>query len=123
MKWNVDKALFRLEVAIGLGPGHSPGTMASRALTDVTIMKREGVKPTPEEVEKGYAMIWCLTVGQMLMPKRFFYGRTIREAYLRARRVLKPALTKVQQDRARDRRRAKKKPCLSGWLSKSCSLY
>jgi len=42
------------------------------------------------------------------MPKRFFYGQTIREAYLRARRKLKPSMVKKAVKRERGKR--KKKP-------------
>ncbi len=34
-------------------------------------------------------MIWCLGIGYAGDPKAFFYGATIRQAYLQARKAVK----------------------------------
>jgi hypothetical protein len=82
-KWDIDKALQKLE------PIRAAGTMIERAMVEVDVMKTKGVKPTPLQVEKGYGMLWCVGLGIMGMPKAFFYGQTIRQAFLRARKAAK----------------------------------
>lgn len=83
-KWDIDKALLAVEASL------IPGTSISRVtLSGVELMERELGKLRDEERQKGYVAVWSLGLGRLHEPKRFIYGRTIREAYLRARRVLK----------------------------------
>lgn len=84
MKWDIDKALKALELEYIV-----PGTSFSRVLLDVGLMEREGMKPTAKEKEDRSIRAWCFGIGRLLEAKEFFYGRTIREAYLKARRFLK----------------------------------
>jgi hypothetical protein len=82
-KWNIDKQLAKLE------PGDTAGTLIQRVLADVAFMTAHGVKPTPEQLERGHGNIWCVGLGFMNEPKVTFYGQTIREAFLRARKAAK----------------------------------
>lgn len=105
MKWDPDKSLLKLEAALGLGPGKAPGTAMTRVSMSTDVMKREGVAPKPDQTGLGYGMVWCIALGQMNRPKEFFYGHTLRQAYLRARRVFRPLLTKVQREQRKDRKK------------------
>jgi len=113
VKWNIDKALVPLEHEV------LPGTSISRVLLDLTCMKREGVPPTSKQREaqelvdqglqpQGWAdretsTVWCLAVGQQHGPKAFFYGHTIREAYMRARRALRAAERQARRKKTQAR--------------------
>ena len=68
----IELKFVQLEEAfeIAYGTGRVPGTSLSRALL-------------PEE--DGGGIGWCLAVGQMSMPKSFFYSRTINGAFQKAR--------------------------------------
>ncbi len=81
MKWDIDREIAALE------PDFLKGTTISRILMEVGSMKRDGVKPTPEQVERGHGTVWCLGLGQQHLAKAWFYGQTIREAFLKARKA------------------------------------
>jgi hypothetical protein len=94
MKWDIDKALEVLE------PMTLKGTSIQRCLVGVELLGVKAgatpyqepyrhIKPTSEEVARGHVTLWSLGVGYASMPKAFFYGRTIREAYLQAFRAMK----------------------------------
>jgi len=83
MQWDIDKSLVMLEKGQSV-----PGTILQRVTMDTSLMVKEGLKPKPEHLERGYGLIWCLAVGRVYERKRFFHGHTIREAYLRARKGL-----------------------------------
>ena len=83
MKWDIDKAIKSFEA-----PGLAPGTTITRTLMDVEIMKREGLKPTADHIKNGQGMVWSVAIGRMGLPKVFFYGLTIRAAFLRAKKKL-----------------------------------
>lgn len=84
MKWDIDKALRALEDST------VPGTSVGRVvLSGVELMEREVGRLTAEEREKGYVLVWCLGLGKTYERKVFVYGRTIRAAHLRARKVVK----------------------------------
>ncbi len=85
MKWNPDKAFAQLEATL---PTNAPGTELRRIVMETRVMPEHGLKPKTADVAAGQGLVWCLAIGVMQMPKRFFYGRTIREAYLKARRAL-----------------------------------
>lgn len=83
MKWDIDKALKALE-----GEG-VPGTIFSRTLLyDADTIRRANIKGSEEEVKHG-VVVWTLGIGRAQTPKFFVYGRTIRTAYLQARRIIK----------------------------------
>jgi len=91
MKWDIDKALTKLE-----DPA-TTGTSLDRILLrldDTEAMKRLGLKPKKTE---GYAVAWAIGIGKQAQRKLFFHGFTIREAYLKARRFVK---TMGPEDRA-----------------------
>lgn len=92
MKWDIDRALAELE------PGSCPGTTIQRATLDINLLtngdpaylaRYGGLKPTQEEIQRGWVRVWCLLIGFEHMPKAMFYDRTIRGAYLQARKAAK----------------------------------
>ena len=85
MNWDIDKALTALE------DSSIPGTAINRVLMDLDTMKREGIKPTPAQVERKCGFVWGLSIGRQNDRKVFFHAHTIHEAFLKARRALKKA--------------------------------
>jgi hypothetical protein len=83
MKWDIDKALRPYE------PDSLPGTTLTRIYLDVACLKRDKLKITPETLERGGVNGWCLGIGHIHLAKAFFYGLTIRECFLRARKAAK----------------------------------
>lgn len=84
MNWDIDKALALLENS------SIPATGVARALLgDIPSIEREGLVPTAEERLKGCAIVWCLALGRLNEPKLFVYGRSIRTAYLKARKIVR----------------------------------
>jgi Asp-tRNA(Asn)/Glu-tRNA(Gln) amidotransferase A subunit family amidase len=83
VKWDPDKALAALE------PSSCPGTGFTRLHLPVSFMTTVGLKPTAAEVERGGTNAWCLSIGYAYAPKAFFYGRTMRDTFLKARRAVK----------------------------------
>ncbi len=83
MKWDPDKAITALE------PVSAPGTTFSRCYLPTEFMIKHGLKPTLAHKERGGANVWCLSIGHSYAAKAFFYGMTMREAFLRARRAAK----------------------------------
>ena len=84
MKWDIDKALRALE------DSQIPGTTVSRVfLYGTETMERAGLVPTAEELTKDSIFAWCLALGKIQERKLFVYGRTIRSAYLKARKIIK----------------------------------
>lgn len=115
-KWDIDRELKRLE------PESCPGTTVERALVDVKLITspdtrvRYGggkIKLTPQEIERGHLTLWCLSIGLSYQPKAMFYDRTIRGAYLQARKAAKlgklaAATPWGRQDFTPPKRKAKK---------------
>lgn len=56
---------------------------------DLDRWKKLGIKPTEAQLKAGCANIWCVAIGYSYAAKAFFYGQTIREAFLKARRAAK----------------------------------
>jgi hypothetical protein len=83
MKWDIDKALKPLE------PERLIGTSITRFYLDIDLLKQEKLKITPETLERRGTHGWCLGVGHVHLAKAFFYGLTIRECFLRARKAAK----------------------------------
>jgi hypothetical protein len=93
-KWDIDKALASME------PSSAPGTTIQRALVDTKLVLSDNlqtraqfgngrIKLTPEEIQQGYVRLWSLAIGGVDQPKAFFHDRTIRGAYLQARKLVK----------------------------------
>jgi len=89
-KWDIDKELARLE------PDSCPGTTIQRATLDVKLLTNPAYKtrygniePTLDELNRGWVRTWCLAIGFEHAPKAFFYARSIRSAYLQARKAAK----------------------------------
>jgi hypothetical protein len=83
MKWDIDTELLKLE------PETIAGTQIVRVYMDVSIMLKEGLRPTPAQKERGAGLVWSIALGQIRMPKAFFYGQTIRQAFLRACKAMR----------------------------------
>lgn len=85
MRWNIDRDLKALEA--------SP--ISETLINRVTLIGREllvqqlGKSATKAELEQGYARVWCLALGKVNERKLLIYAPTIRETYLKARRVLR----------------------------------
>lgn len=61
-----------------------PGTTFSRCLLDASICKDHDIELTYTEMNKGCALVWCLAVGPMQMPKFMIYARRIDECVSKA---------------------------------------
>lgn len=92
MKWDIDKALKALE-----GEGF-PGTVICRVLlSGGDIIQRSNIpKPTEKELEFG-VKAWSLGLGRAQSPKFFVFGRSIRSAYLQARKIIKKMNPKARE--------------------------
>jgi hypothetical protein len=89
-KWDIDRDLR------GLEPETLAGTRIERAMVDVSWFSSEHgrlmygggkVSPTFEELQNGYVLLWCVSIGFACTAKASFYDRTIRRAYLQARKA------------------------------------
>lgn len=83
MKWDIDKALRSLE------DPHSAGTSVDRTLIDVshTQLLADLRLKAPKGAE-GSMLVWTLGIGKLAQRKLFIHGWSIREAYLKARRIV-----------------------------------
>ena len=87
MKWDVDRALEQLEGLLKSPVSNvPPGTGVTRVYAETAFAYQHGIKPRTGD--DPYILLWCLSVGYLMKPKEFFYGRTIREVYLKARKAL-----------------------------------
>jgi len=85
VKWDPDKAIRPYE------PVSAPGTTWSRALMDVSLARKHGLK-IPAGWDKEWILAWCLAIGGLNEPKHFVYGLTMRECFLRLRKQVKSGL-------------------------------
>jgi hypothetical protein len=93
MKWDIDRELARLE------PERAKGTTIQRVLVDTKMIgptaakehrsKYGHIKLAPEERARDCVVLWSVGLGYMHEAKAFFYGKTIREAFLQARKAVK----------------------------------
>lgn len=81
MKWDIDKALAPFE------PELSKGTSLVRTLLSFEELRQLGFKVKPGTA--GYTEVWCLTLGKTRGPKLTYYGISIHEAYLRAKKDIR----------------------------------
>lgn len=84
MKWDVDKALGQLEDLLG---GRAPGTGLNRVYVDAKYVY-DTKQVRYKNGDGQTVVVWCLSHGMAREAKQFFYGRTIRECYLNARKIL-----------------------------------
>jgi len=77
--WDIDEELETIEAKFGV-----PGTIIQRVLVDPNFMKAYGLTPTPEQLKRFSGVVWCIGIGQMQAPKKFYYGHTLREAVTNA---------------------------------------
>ena len=83
MQWDIDKALIDFT---------APEVLLEKSVTMAVLTKdvweryglRSNVDPTRTEV-----IAWCLAIGRYNGPKLITYAGSIREAYLKMRRVIK----------------------------------
>jgi hypothetical protein len=84
MKWDIDKALRQLE------DPRASGTAIDRILVDATNPQLlADLRLTTPKTSETAAVAWAVGIGKSAQRKLFFYGWTIREAYLKARREVK----------------------------------
>lgn len=63
-----------------------PGTTIGRVLTDLTVVDRDCIEIPlrarchADGTEREVVFLWCLGIGQMDEPKRFFYGYRVEDA-------------------------------------------
>lgn len=105
MKWNIDQALTKLEKETGITT--LAGTNIGRVWLDKTLVHKHGIMATADEEARGFVKVWCIGLGELDQPKMFCYGRTIRAAYLRLRKQLKPLLAALRKKKPK---RTKKAP-------------
>ncbi len=95
-RWDIDRDLRPLE------PDTLKGTSFQRVLVETKLItnpmakseisrRRDfgHIKLSREELTKESVMLWSLGIGYAGQPKAFFYGTTIRQAYLEARKAVK----------------------------------
>lgn len=83
MRWDPDRELAKFE------PERCRGTSFTRVYLSADLFEQYKVKLTPQQVERGGGDVWCLSLGLSYAPKAFFYGQTMREAFLKARKAAK----------------------------------
>jgi hypothetical protein len=80
--WNIDDDIATIEsLCRGV-----PGTSISRVLAISDFAYSQGVKW--QKGDGASLLLWCLGFGRYQESRRFFYGRTIRECVLKAKRDL-----------------------------------
>jgi hypothetical protein len=85
MRWDIDKSLTSL-----LTNPNTADPSITRVILDRTLWKSYGIElKKSADVGQSCIMIWCIALGYSNQPKLFTYGLTIREAYLKARRVIR----------------------------------
>lgn len=84
----LNKLIQKLEKGVSV-----PGTSITRSLCDVVILVKEGISVPKPHIGRSL-LAWCVGVGPLAMPKKFYYGLTIEETLDRAIKGLrKHALT------------------------------
>lgn len=83
MKWDIDKALASME------PESCPGTSITRVYMDLTALRKYEIRLTKAMIANRGGNVWCIGLGRSYQAKAFFYGSTIRRAFLRAQRAFK----------------------------------
>lgn len=97
MKWNIDADIQRLEKMLDCND--SPGTNIHRVLVDQKFLDAHKIK-APAVSENGSYFIWGIHLARMGLPRYFVsYGFTIKEAYLKAIKMLKATLNKKRVER------------------------
>jgi hypothetical protein len=84
MKWDIDKALTELAA-----PGVMWQALIARAMVDRALWKKYNLNPKSVEAGKESILCWSLGLGRWHDPKIIIYALTIRELYLRARKIIK----------------------------------
>lgn len=85
MKWDIDKAIAALEDST------IAGTLMGRVtISGVELLEQHlGKTLRKEDRERGYAKVWCLTLGKENERKLFIYGYNLHTACLKARRIVR----------------------------------
>lgn len=100
MKWNVDSDIQRLESLLECQD--TPGTQIFRMLVDKNFLDSMAMVP-PKGTTGSSFFIWGILIGKMGFPKYMLsHGFTIKEAYLKAYKVVKATLSRR---RAEDRKK------------------
>jgi hypothetical protein len=83
VKWDVDRALAPYEPIV------IPGTVWQRVLMQVSQARREGLRVPSKLEDTSVVTVWSLGIGRSEMPKEFIHGFTMRECFLRLRKMVK----------------------------------
>lgn len=81
---NLEKEVLQLEAKLT----NPPGTMINRGLLATSLRKKMGL-PHKKGSSNSCTLVWCITLGGLGLPKRFFYGDTIRAAIQQAKRSIR----------------------------------
>lgn len=85
MKWDIDKALRFIS------PKTRPYFRLGNEDVNVNRMASMGLVPTERDKTCGFACLWYLTIGREDEHFKTFWGRSLHDACLRARKYLKKA--------------------------------
>lgn len=89
----IDQRLLRIEEILG----HAvPGTSLTRVVADRSFLLKENKdwallsKQTSgsSEMQEDTVLAWCLSLGGLMSPKKFLYGRTVEEVVSSAEQYL-----------------------------------
>jgi hypothetical protein len=105
MKWDIDKAVAAFE------DSEMSGTSFTRVeMSGVEFMEQHLGKLTAAEREKGSALVWCMGLGRILRPKRFFYARSLHQLHLKVRRAIRTLSPEELDDYGLKAPKRRKKP-------------
>ena len=76
---NIDAVVDKLENGMS-----DPGTTISRVCIDNNLAIKEGCTPHPDRPSRESVFAWCVAVGKIMEPKKFYYGNTIADALEKA---------------------------------------
>jgi hypothetical protein len=84
MKWDIDKAFADLTASDAILEWS-----VARVVVSKELWKQFKLNPVVTDPTVQAVMAWCLVIGRFGQPKIFIHALTIRECYLRARKVIK----------------------------------
>jgi hypothetical protein len=94
---SIDKDLLQLEIDFNKLTRHMvPGTMLERVLLDNTLCRKAGLEIV--RPEKEAQLVWCLALGHMRFPKKFFYANTVAAAVEKAQQWVGDRLKEKAHD-------------------------
>lgn len=86
--WNLNNEIKALEKALELYGHFEVSTY--RVTMSYSRMKHFGLVPLSYQCPGGSYPVWVISLGTDLMPDPFYYGHTIRDAWLKAKHAAMP---------------------------------